>query len=85
MKFLIVESSPLPILILLGPKYLPQGPVFKYLYTQLSLLNKNNNEHKFLGSTEVGKTLIAITEYRTGDTELVINWWLKTELDNDFT
>ena len=28
MKFLIVESSPLPILIPLGPKYSPQDPVF---------------------------------------------------------
>ena len=30
MKFLIVEPSPLPILIPLGPKYSPRGPVFKY-------------------------------------------------------
>ena len=30
MKFLIVEPSPLPIWIPLGPKYLPQDPVFKY-------------------------------------------------------
>ena len=30
MKFLIVEPSPLPILIPLGPKYSPQDPVFKY-------------------------------------------------------
>ena len=30
MKFLIVEPSPLPILIRLGPKYSPQDPVFKY-------------------------------------------------------
>ena len=29
MKFLIVEPSPLPILIPLGPKYSPQDPVFK--------------------------------------------------------
>ena len=28
MKFLIVEPSPLPILIPLGPKYSPQDPVF---------------------------------------------------------
>ena len=27
---LIMEPSPLPILILLGTKYLPQDPVFKY-------------------------------------------------------
>ena len=31
MKFLIVEPSPLPILIPLGPKYSSQDPVFKYL------------------------------------------------------
>ena len=30
MKFLIVETSPLPILILLGSKYSPQDPVSKY-------------------------------------------------------
>ena len=30
MKFLIVEPSPLPILIPLWPKYTPQDPVFKY-------------------------------------------------------
>ena len=30
MKFLIVEPSPLPIIIPLGPKYSPQDPVFKY-------------------------------------------------------
>ena len=30
MKFLIVVSSPLPILIPLGPKYSPQDAVFKY-------------------------------------------------------
>ena len=30
MKFLIVEPSPLPILIPLGPKYSPHDPVFKY-------------------------------------------------------
>ena len=30
MKFLIVEPSPLLILIPLGPKYSPQDPVFKY-------------------------------------------------------
>ena len=30
MKFLIVEPSPLPILIPLGPKYSPQDPAFKY-------------------------------------------------------
>ena len=30
MKFLIVELSPLPILIPLGSKYPPQDPVFKY-------------------------------------------------------
>ena len=30
MKSLIVESSPLPILIPLGPKYSPQDPIFKY-------------------------------------------------------
>ena len=29
MKFLIVEPSPLPILIPLGPKYSPRDPVFK--------------------------------------------------------
>ena len=29
MKFLIVELSPLPILIPLGPKYSPQNPVLK--------------------------------------------------------
>ena len=26
----LVEPSPLPILIRLGPKYMPQGPAFKY-------------------------------------------------------
>ena len=30
MEFLIVEPSPLLILIPLGPKYSPQDPVFKY-------------------------------------------------------
>ena len=30
MKFLIVESSPLPIPVPLRPKYSPQDPVFKY-------------------------------------------------------
>ena len=29
MEFLIVEPSPLPILIPIGPKYSPQDPVFK--------------------------------------------------------
>ena len=29
-KFLIVEPSPLPNLIPLGPKYSPHDPVFKY-------------------------------------------------------
>ena len=33
MKFLIVEPSPLPILIPHGPKYSPQDPVFKYPYS----------------------------------------------------
>ena len=33
MKFLIVEPSPLPILIPLVPKYSPQDPVFKYFST----------------------------------------------------
>ena len=37
MKFLIVEISPLPILIPLGPKYSPQDPVFKYLSLHSSL------------------------------------------------
>ena len=32
MKFLIVETSPLPILISPRPKYSPQDPVFKYFY-----------------------------------------------------
>ena len=32
MKFLIVEPSPLPIRIHLGPKYSPQDPVFKNPY-----------------------------------------------------
>ena len=32
MKFLIVEPSPLPILIPLVLKYLSQDPVFKYPY-----------------------------------------------------
>ena len=30
MKFLIVEPSPLPILIPLGPKYSPQDYLFTY-------------------------------------------------------
>ena len=30
MKFLIVEPSPLPILIPIGNKYSPQDSVFKY-------------------------------------------------------
>ena len=30
MKFLIEKPSPLLILILFGPKYLPQDPLFKY-------------------------------------------------------
>ena len=34
MKLLIVEPSPLPILIPLGPKYSPQDPVFKYSYVE---------------------------------------------------
>ena len=37
MKFLTVESSPLPILIPLGPKYSPQDPVFKYVSLHSSL------------------------------------------------
>ena len=40
MKFLIVEPSPLPILITLGPKYSPQDPVFK----QDSKLYEENNK-----------------------------------------
>ena len=31
MKFLIVEPSPLPIVIPLGLKYSPQDPVFKLI------------------------------------------------------
>ena len=30
MKIPVVKSSPLPVLIPLGPKYSPQDPVFKY-------------------------------------------------------
>ena len=30
MKFLIVEPSPLPIRIPIGPKYSPQDPILKY-------------------------------------------------------
>ena len=30
MKLIVVEPSPLPILIPLGSKYSPQDPVFKY-------------------------------------------------------
>ena len=43
MKFLIVEPSPLPILIPLGPKYSPQDPVFKYPYPAPGTV------HKYLG------------------------------------
>ena len=43
MKFLIVEPSPLPILIPLGPKYSPQDPVFKLIgsnsYKKVKTLN----------------------------------------------
>ena len=37
MKFLIVEPSPLPILIPLGPKYSPQDP---------NNINNNNKKEK---------------------------------------
>ena len=37
MKFLIVEPSPLPILIPLGPKYSPQDPVFNAIGQKLCL------------------------------------------------
>ena len=40
MKFLIVEPSPLPILISLGPKYLPRDPVLFYLKYNYDI-NKN--------------------------------------------
>ena len=40
MKFLIVEPSPLPILIPLGPKYSPQDPVFKNNYITLPLIDQ---------------------------------------------
>jgi hypothetical protein len=38
MKFLIAEPYPLPILILLGPKYSPRDPVFRYLYTYILIV-----------------------------------------------
>ena len=42
MKFFIVEPSPLPILIPLGPKYSPQDPVFKSVtINQASCCKKN--------------------------------------------
>ena len=41
MKFLIVEPSPLPILISLGPKYSPQDP---------NNINNNNNKKEKRGN-----------------------------------
>ena len=38
MKFLIVEPSPLPIFIPLGPKYSPQDPVKTYIINILGIL-----------------------------------------------
>ena len=45
MKFLIVEPSPLPILIPLGPKYSPQDPVFKYPLTCIPALMEETMPH----------------------------------------
>ena len=42
MKFLIVEPSPLSILIPLGPKYSPQDPVLKYEFN-----HNTTNKFKF--------------------------------------
>ena len=38
MKFLIVEPSPLPILIPIGPKYSPQDPMDNRLPKKFKLL-----------------------------------------------
>ena len=44
-KFFIVEPSPLPIRISLGPKYSPLDPVFKYLQPDSSLNLRDHVSH----------------------------------------
>ena len=50
MKFLIVVPSLLPILILLGLKYSPQDPVFKYLSLHSSLKIRVSDLNSRLGN-----------------------------------
>ena len=47
MKFLTVTPSPLSILILLGPKYLSQDAVFKYLSLCSSLNVRDHVSHLY--------------------------------------
>ena len=56
-KFLIVEPSPLPILIPLGPKYSPQDSVFKY--GTLSLLcSLNVRDHASQPYSTTGNIIV---------------------------
>ena len=54
MKFLIVETSPLPILIPLGPKYSPQDPELNMLNKRLKNLCRFFLKYKRLYSRHPG-------------------------------
>ena len=62
MKFLIVEPSPLPILIPLGPKYSPQDPVFKYPLPAFKYSNKHKSAKKDMHTTSTA-IITAFTVY----------------------
>ena len=51
MKFLVVESSPITILIPLEPKYSHRDPIFKYLFSLHSYLNVRDNVSQSYSTT----------------------------------
>ena len=51
MKFLIVEPSPVPIRISLGPKYSPQDPVFACILPLLQEIMLHNHITQLLNSS----------------------------------
>ena len=53
MKFLIVEPSPLPILIPLGPKYSPQDPVLKYPLAYIPPLMQETMFHSHIAQLAI--------------------------------
>ena len=53
MKFLIVQPSPIPILIPLGPKYSPQDPFFQILLACIPPLKLDTMFHNHIAQLAI--------------------------------